>query len=151
MVEVSESHASSSGVVRVDLTCPTGVISNESSMRTTVLPYHRRVRYLFAVIADRRGVVAADPGEMAAIDAFNDRLVAAGQRVIAVGIQDPSGAVVFDNRGGAGTVSHGPVVDADDFMAGLWILDVESETEAHALAAEASRACNRRIEVRAIL
>ena len=59
--------------------------------------------------------------------------------------------VVVDNRGGAGTVSHGPVVDADDFMAGLWILDVESETEAHALAAEASRACNRRIEVRAIL
>ncbi|MEY4392593.1 MAG: hypothetical protein RLZZ544_1302 [Actinomycetota bacterium] len=142
---------SSSARDSADLARPTGVISNETGMHPTVLPYHRRVRYLFAVIADRRGVAAADPGEMAAIDAFNDRLVAAGQRVIAVGIQDPSGALVFDNRAGAGTVSQGPAVDADDFMAGLWILEIGSQTEAHALAAEASRACNRRIEVRAIL
>jgi hypothetical protein len=136
---------------RVDLTCPTGVISNESGIRTTVPPYHQRMRYLFAVIANKRGAVNADPGEMAAIDAFNERLVAAGQRVIAVGIQHPSGAMVFDNRDGAGKVSQGPVVEADEFMAGLWILEIGSETEAHALAADASRACNRRIEVRTIL
>jgi hypothetical protein len=43
------------------------------------------------------------------------------------------------------------VVDADDFMAGLWIIDAPSESDVHRLAGEASQVCNRRIEVREIL
>ncbi|MEI2826295.1 MAG: hypothetical protein V9F04_07715 [Dermatophilaceae bacterium] len=37
------------------------------------------------------------------------------------------------------------------YLSGLWIVDVPDETAALTLAAEASRACNRRVEVRAFL
>jgi hypothetical protein len=109
------------------------------------------MQYLFAVIANRNERVHADSSEVAAIDAFNEKIAAAGQRIYAVGLEDPTLSMVFDNRNGSGTMTRGPVVDSDDFMAGLWIIEVPSEFEAHQLAAEASRACNRRIEVHAVL
>ena len=109
------------------------------------------MRFLLAVMADLHAVVAADAAEMAAIDAFNDRLEAAGQRVIALGVAGPDTAVVFDHRGTSATASAGPLVDVDDFMNGFWVIEVDDEATAHALAAEASHACNRRIEVRPIL
>lgn len=113
--------------------------------------YSRYVRYLFAVIADRRGEVVADHDEMTAIDAFNDEIENAGQRVMAAGVAAPDRAVVFDNRGGRGVVNNGPAVDSDLFMAGFWIIEAEDDGTAHLLAAEASRACNRLIEVRPFL
>lgn len=111
----------------------------------------RPVRYLFAVIAHRDGPIAATDAEMVAIDAFNARLDAAGQRVVAVGVAAPHESRVVDGRDGAATVTIGPVVDADEFMAGFWIVEAEDDTAAQALALEASSACNRRIEVRNIL
>lgn len=96
----------------------------------------------------------SDPGrseEPGAIDAFNDKIEAAGQRVIAAGVAQPDQAVVFDNRHGAGLVSSGPAVMADDYMAGFWVIDVSDRAVAESLAAEASRACNRRIELRPFL
>ena len=109
------------------------------------------MRYLFAVIASRTAVVTADADERLAIDAFNERIEAAGQRILAAGVAAPDEAVVFDNRGGAGIVTNGPVVDSDDFMAGFWVIEAENDVVAHALATDASRACNRRIEVRPFL
>ena len=108
------------------------------------------MRYLFAVIASKSTAVMADADEAAAIDAFNEKLESEGRRIIAIGISSPDDAKVFDNRGGAGHVSDGPVVDSDDFMAGLWVVEAENDDVAHLLAAEASKACNRRIEVRRI-
>ncbi len=109
------------------------------------------MRYLFSVVASTSGTVMASAHEAADIDAFNDRIERAGQRVIAVGIAAPDTAVMFDNRADAGTVQAGPYVDSDDFVAGFWIVDVENEALAHRLAADASKACNRRIEVRPLL
>ena len=113
--------------------------------------YGDHVRYLLAVIASASRPADAAPGEMAAIDAFNDRLEAAGKRIIALGIAAPSSATVFDNRNGAGITTPGPVSNVDDFMAGFWVIDAESDEEARILAAEASQACNRRIELRPVL
>jgi hypothetical protein len=93
----------------------------------------------------------ADAREMAAIDAFNAKIELAGKRVLAIGLEDPASAVVFDNRQGLTKRRTGPVVDSDDYVAGIWIVDVSSPQEAHQLAEEASRACNRQIEVRALL
>jgi hypothetical protein len=109
------------------------------------------MRYLFAVIASTTGPIPAGPEEIAAIDTFNEKIQSAGQRILAVGIAEPSSAVVFDNRSGAGLITHSPVVESDEFVAGLWIIQAESESVAHQLAAEASFACNRRIEVRPLL
>ena len=56
------------------------------------------MRYLVSVIDD--GVGLATPAEMAAIDAFNDRLMAEGYWVFAGGLGAPDTATVIDNRGG---------------------------------------------------
>lgn len=109
------------------------------------------MRYLFAVIADRSGQVAARDGEVEAIDAFNDKIEAAGQRVMAAGVAAPDQARVFDNRDGRESVTTGPVNDSDQFMAGFWVIEADSDDVAHSLALEASRACNRLIEVRPFL
>ncbi len=109
------------------------------------------MRYLFAVIANRTGEVLANHDEMTAIDSFNEKIEAAGQRIMAAGIATPDQAVVFDFRGTRDSITHGTVVDSDLFMAGFWIIEAENDTVAHALAAEASKACNRPIEVRPFL
>lgn len=109
------------------------------------------MRYLFAVIASRSDESPASAGEMAAIDAFNDRIEVAGQRVMAAGVASPDRARLFDNRSGLGRVSNGPAVDSDLFMAGFWVIDADDDSVAHRLAAEASLACNRMIEVRPFL
>lgn len=109
------------------------------------------MRYLFAVIADRNGKVLADHDEITAINAFNDTIEAAGHRVMAAGVAAPDQALIVDNRGGRGKISNGPVVDSELFMAGFWVIDADDESIARRLAAEASLACNRVIEVRAFL
>lgn len=109
------------------------------------------MRYLFAVIADRTGEILADPDEASAIDAFNEKIAAAGHRVMAAGVAAPDRATLFDNRGGRGSISDGPAVDSNLFMAGFWVIEAEDDSVAHRLAAEASRACNRLIEVRPFL
>jgi hypothetical protein len=109
------------------------------------------VRYLFAVIAPTGVSAAADEAEMAAIDAFNDKIDAAGQRIMAAGVAAPDAARVFDNRGGRELVSTGPVADATHYMAGFWVIEADSDAVAHTLALEASKACNRLIEVRPFL
>ena len=109
------------------------------------------MRYLFAVIANRTGEVLADHDEMTAIDSFNEKIENAGQRIMAAGIATPDQAVVFDFRGTHDSITHGPVMDSDLFMAGFWIIEAENDSVAHALAAEASKACNRPIEVRPFL
>jgi hypothetical protein len=107
------------------------------------------MRYLVAVIDDRTGF--STPEEAAAIDVFNEKLEAGGHRVMAAGIVAPRDAVLIDNRSGAGIVSRGPLVDTPEYMSGFWIIEAASDDEAHALAAEGSSACNRKVEVRAFL
>jgi len=109
------------------------------------------MRYLFAVIADRTRSVSASRDEANAINDFNDKIELAGHRVMAAGIASPDHAKLFDNRDGQGNVADRPAVDSDLFMAGFWIIEAENVSIAHQLAAEASNACNRLIEVRPLL
>lgn len=107
------------------------------------------MRFLMAVIDSLNN--PGGPEEPGANDRFNEKIESAGQRILAAGICDPTQAVVFDNRQGRGLISPGPLTNADDYMAGFWVIDVEDEESAHALAIEASKACNRRIELRSFL
>ena len=109
------------------------------------------MRYLFAVIANQHGEVRADHDEMTMIDTFNDKIEAAGQKIMAVGVAEPDHAVTFDNRGGRDQKFHGQAIKSELFMAGFWIIEAESDTVAHSLAIEASFACNRIVEVRPFL
>lgn len=114
-----------------------------------ILTERHSMRFLFAVIDHQTN--SGTPEETIAIDQFNDRIETAGQRVIAAGLVAPSEARVVDNRGGRGATSVGPVVQSPEYMSGFWIIDAQSEEVAMELALEASRSCNRRIEVRRFL
>lgn len=106
--------------------------------------------FLLSVIHSKNPVPHT-PEEIAAIDAFNDEIESKGYRRLAVGLETPSKSRVFDNRAGMNDVTSGPLVDSDEFVAGLWVIDVPSEEIAHELAARGSNACNRKVELRAML
>ena len=107
------------------------------------------MQYLVSVIHDQTGV--ASPEEDAAIDVFNDRLQAEGHWVFAGGLASPDTATVIDNRGGEATVTDGPFVESKEYLAGFWIIEAADLDVALKLAAEGSKACNRKVEVRPFL
>lgn len=90
------------------------------------------------------------PEEIAAIDEFNAGLEAEGRLVLACGITAPSEARVVDGRGDEPVVTRGPLHSAREFVSGFWVLRADDAAHGERLALEASRACGRRIEVRAL-
>ena len=107
------------------------------------------MQYLVSVIDEMAGL--ANPEEEAAIDVFNDRLQAEGHWVFAGGLNGPSTATVIDNRDGTAMFTDGPFVESKEYLAGFWILEAADLDVALKLAAEGSKACNRKIEVRPFL
>jgi hypothetical protein len=107
------------------------------------------MQYLVSVIDDTAGL--ATPDEEAAIDAFNERIKAEGYWVFAGGLGAPSSATVIDNRGEEAMFTDGPFVESKEYLAGFWIMEAPDLDVALKLAAGASRACNRKIEVRPFL
>jgi hypothetical protein len=104
------------------------------------------MQYLFSVIDDASG--SGTPDEAAAIDAFNDRLVAEGHWVFAGGLEPPSSATVIDNRGAEAMITDGPFLESKEYLGGFWVIEAADLDVALKLAAEGSKACNRRVEVR---
>ncbi|MCG2801939.1 MAG: YciI family protein [Cellulomonas sp.] len=107
------------------------------------------MRYLVSVIDHTTG--QATPAEMAAIDAYNERLQADGHWVFACGIGAPSTATVVDGRGEQAVVTEGAFLESPEYVAGFWILEAAGPDVALALATEGSKACNRRVELRPLL
>jgi hypothetical protein len=114
------------------------------------------MQYLVSVIDDAASL--ATPDEMAAVgnpeaesgtlDAFNDRLVAEGYWVFSGGLAAPGAATVIDNRGEEAVFTDGPFVESKEYLGGLWIIEAADLDVALKLAAEGSKACNRKVEVR---
>ncbi len=104
------------------------------------------MQYLVSVIDDTAGL--ATPEEMAAIDAFNDRLTAEGHWVFAAGLAAPDSATVIDNRGGEPMFTDGPFLESKEYLAGFWIMEAPDLDVVLKLAAAGSKACNRKVEVR---
>ena len=107
------------------------------------------MQYLVSVITDTAGLATAD--EQAAIDTFNDRLQAEGHWVFAGGLAAPSSATVIDNRGEEAMFTDGPFVESKEYLIGFWIIEAPDLDAALKLAAEGSKACNRKVEVRPFL
>jgi hypothetical protein len=108
------------------------------------------MQYLISVIDDRTG--SATAAEMTAIDAFNEQLEADGHWVFAGGLSAPSDATVIDGRGDEQPIfTDGPFLESKEWMAGFWVFEAPDLDVALKLAAGASKACNRRLEVRPFL
>ena len=104
------------------------------------------MRFLIAVIDDQTNSASGD--EIAAIDAFNEQLQANDNWIIACGIYEPEKAVVIDNRAGAGVFTDGPLHNVAEYMSGFWLIKADSDEQARELAAQGSKACNRKVELR---
>jgi hypothetical protein len=107
------------------------------------------MQYLVSVIHDSASL--ATPDEMAAIDVFNDGLMAEGHRVFGGGLAAPSSATVIDNRGEEAMVTDGPFLESKEYLAGFWVIEAADLDVALRLATEGSKACNRTVEVRPFL
>lgn len=90
---------------------------------------------------------------------FYQELSEAGELVGAEGLASPGQArVVRAGKGGAPEVTDGPFAEGKEFLAGYWIVDVDSAERAYELAARASAApgpggapLNMPIEVREVM
>jgi hypothetical protein len=90
---------------------------------------------------------------------FNRELRESGELVGAEGLAMPSEArIVRATKSGAPAVTDGPFAESKEFLAGYWIVDVESPEQAYAIAARASAApgpggvpINMPIEVRQVM
>jgi hypothetical protein len=114
------------------------------------------MQYLVSVIDDGQAQAvgsdeSATSAEAAAIDEFNERLQADGHWVFAGGLGGPLSATVIDNRGETPIISDGPFLESKEFLAGFWIIEAADLDVALRLARDASKACNRKIEVRPVL
>ena len=107
------------------------------------------MQYLVSVIDDKTNPGSTD--RRPAISAFNERLIAEGYWVFAGGLGSTDSATVVDNRGDEAVITDGPFVETKEHLAGFWILEAPDLDVALKLAAEGSRACNRKIEVRPFL
>ena len=109
--------------------------------------------YLFSVIDGSSPALgrSAAADEEAALDAFNERLQAEGHWVFAGGLGGTDTATVIDNRGGQALFTDGPFVESKEYLAGFWIIEAADLDAALKLAADGSRACNRKVEVRPFL
>jgi len=107
------------------------------------------MHYLVSVLFDSS--VLASPDEMADIDVFNDRLRDQGHWVFAGGLASPDTATVIDNRHGEPVFTDGPFLESKEHVAGFWIIDAPDLDVALQLAADGSKSCNRRVEVRPFL
>jgi len=104
------------------------------------------MRFLISVIDDLSN--SGTPAEMAEIDKFNDSLRANNQFIFAWGLHAPETATVIDNRNGANTETGKPHFDAKEHYSGFWVIEADSPETAKKLAYDASKACNRKVELR---
>jgi hypothetical protein len=84
----------------------------------------------------------------AATGAFNDKLRASGYWVFAGGLEPVSTATVVDGQGETPVVTDGPYLEAKEALGGFWVIDAPDLDVALKLAAEGSRACRGKVEVR---
>jgi hypothetical protein len=103
-------------------------------------------QYLMSVLSD--GTEPGSEEEMAAIDVFNDQLRADGHWVFANGLASPSTATVVDGRGEAPVFTDGPYLESKEYVAGFWVVEAPHLDVALRLAAQGSKSCNRRVELR---
>lgn len=107
------------------------------------------MQYLVSVITDQPGL--ATPEEQAAITVFNTQLKADGHWVFAAGLAGPDLSTVVDSRGAEAVVTDGPFLESKEFLIGFWVMEAPDLDAMLELATAASKACNRKLEVRPIL
>jgi hypothetical protein len=79
---------------------------------------------------------------------FNQRLREAGHWVFAGGLEPVATATVVDGQGTEPVFTDGPYLESKEYIGGFWIIEAPDLDVALKLAAEASKACRGKVEVR---
>ena len=104
------------------------------------------MQYLASVIDDKGNPGSTD--RQPAISAFNERLIAEGYWVFAGGLQPASTATVVDGQPETPVLTDGPYLESKEVIGGFWVIDAPDLDVALKLAAEGSKACRGKVEVR---
>ena len=83
-----------------------------------------------------------------AVDVFNEKLQAAGAWVFAGGLAPIGSTTTVDGRPDEPVITDGPFAESKEWIGGFWIIEAEDLDAALAWAAEGSKACAGRVEVR---
>jgi hypothetical protein len=79
--------------------------------------------------------------QMDTMEGIREELTANGEFVGAAGLAGPEAAKIVTHEGvGAPVVTDGPFPESKEFLAGYWLVDVESEERAIEIAAKTSAA-----------
>ena len=108
-------------------------------------------QYLLSVHNDGTSPYASEEDmqrAFAATGAFNDKLQADGYWVFAGGLQSASTATVVDGQGETPVMTDGPYLETKEVIGGFWVIDAPDLDVAIRLAAEGSKACRGKVEVR---
>ena len=82
---------------------------------------------------------------------FNERLQAEGHWVFAGGLGAPTRPPSSTTEAREAIFTDGPFIESKEYLAGFWVMEAADLDVALKLAAEGSKACNRKIEVRPFL
>jgi hypothetical protein len=80
--------------------------------------------------------------------AFNDKLQAEAYFLFADGLEQATTATVVDGQGDQPVITDGPYLEAKEYLGGFWIIEAPGLDVALRLAAEGSKACRGKVEVR---
>ena len=81
--------------------------------------------------------------------AFNEQLKADGHWVFAGGLETATRAKVVDGQADDPVITDGPYLESKELLGGFWVIDAPDLDTALRLAAEGSKACRGKVEVRA--
>lgn len=109
------------------------------------------MKYLLMIYANQETWAGLSPEEMtkgiAEQDAFNREFFETGELLGAFGLADAGDAKVVRVRAGAPAITDGPYLEAKEFLASYYLLDVDSEQRALDIAARMPFAAFRGVEV----
>jgi hypothetical protein len=79
---------------------------------------------------------------------FNDKLQADGTWVFGGGLERLATATMVDGTGDDAIVTDGPFAETKEYLGGFWIIEAPDLDAALKIAAEGSKACGAKVEVR---
>ena len=82
------------------------------------------------------------------VGAFNQKLQAEGAWVFAGGLETHDATTTVDGTGDQVVITDGPFVESKEYLGGFWVIEAPDLDAALRWAAEGSKACANRVQVR---
>ena len=113
------------------------------------------MKYMLIIYGNQELWSSIDPAEMAkeieAFDAFNKKFYDTGELLGAYGVADAAATKLVRLTEGQPAVTDGPYLETKEYLASWYLLDVDSEERALAIAADLPSAKSMPVEVWPIL